>query len=96
MDDLSLLFFASFAFENKLKKFLVVSLATSSVSIFLIFAICSNVYFVNAGSFLFPLLGMGARYGESVSTRILFKGTYLTIFLISSALSKVITPENDM
>ena len=34
----------------------------------------STVCFIKAGSFIFPLIGTGARNGESVSTRILSKG----------------------
>ena len=50
----------------------------------------------NDGSFLFPLKGMGAKKGASVSTRILSKGTYLTTSIKSSTFLNVIIPEKNL
>ena len=41
---------------------------------FLISANFCTVYFINEGSFVNPLFGTGARYGESVSIRSLSIG----------------------
>ena len=60
------------------------------------FATHSATSATNAGSFIFPLLGTGAKYGESVSIKNLSSGTYFAISLNSSDFLKVTTPENEM
>ncbi len=51
---------------------------------------------MNAGSLRRPRCGIGAKKGESVSTRILSRGTNFTASRSSSAFLNVIIPENDM
>ena len=47
-----------------------------SIGTFLTWDNFSTVYFRNEGSFVFPLKGIGAKYGESVSTKSLSNGMY--------------------
>ena len=47
---------------------------------------------MNAGIFVFPRLGVGAKYGESVSTKILSLSTRETIFLKYEEFLNVIIP----
>ena len=51
--------------------FLYVVMATFSNVVFLISAIFFAVYLIFLESFLFPLLGSGLKYGQSVSIKIL-------------------------
>ncbi|KPJ56836.1 hypothetical protein AMJ49_03780 [Parcubacteria bacterium DG_74_2] len=47
---------------------------------FFIFAIYSTISFTAKGLFLFSPKFGGVKYGQSVSTKILFKGIFLIIF----------------
>jgi hypothetical protein len=40
----------------------------------------SSVYFIKLGSFFFPLIGMGAKNGLSVSIRSFYNGIVLNVF----------------
>ena len=82
--------------KNILLKFFDVEKAISSKDIFLICAIFSATNFTFDGKFFFHLKGTGERYGESVSTSSLSKGTISTDLHISSTLLNVIIPLNDI
>ena len=51
-----------------------------------------KVYFIKLGSFLTPLIGMGAKKGLSVSMSNLFKGIVLNVFCKSIVFLNVIMP----
>ena len=55
-------------------------------------AINSATFSTNAGSFLLPLWGTGAKNGESVSIKYLSFGTILAHSWISCAFGKVTIP----
>ena len=57
---------------------------------FLISANFCTVYFINEGSFVNPLFGTGARYGESVSIRSLSIGIEEAVSCNSILFLKVI------
>ena len=82
--------------SKKIKKVISCNLC----HIFDVFSFISAIFFkvcvTNDGSFLFPLKGIGAKKGASVSTRILSKGTYLTTSIKSSTFLNVIIPENEI
>ena len=73
-----------------------VASATSSKLTPLISAIRSATYLTYAGSFRCPRWGVGAKYGESVSTSILSRGTYLATSAAFLALANVTGPAMDM
>ena len=56
----------------------------------------STVYFMNEGSFVFPLKGIGAKYGESVSTKSLSTGIYDAASTKSEEFLKVTIPLIDI
>ena len=65
------------------------------ISDILIFFISANffiVYLIKLGSFFFPLIGIGARKGLSVSTNNLLLGIFVNVFCKSELLLKVIIP----
>ena len=55
-----------------------------------------TVYFIKLGSLDLPLKGTGARYGASVSTKILLFGIFLKVLARSSDFLKVTTPLADI
>ena len=70
----------------------MVFFSISLVEIFFIEANFSIVCIIYEGSLDLPLNGIGARYGESVSTSNLFKGIMDTASLISVESLKVTIP----
>ena len=67
-------FFTSYGRPKRILAFLDVAEAISSKSVFLRRAISCAVKVTKSGSFLFPLLGTGARKGASVSISIYSSG----------------------
>ena len=70
--------------------------ATVSGGRFLISAIFSTTYFRFVESFLLPRFGLGARYGQSVSMRMLSIGIAATVSTSFFALENVTTPPTPM
>ena len=56
----------------------------------------SKVYLIKDGSFVFPLIGMGAKKGLSVSNNKRFKGRDFIVSLKSFAFLKVIIPDKEI
>jgi hypothetical protein len=81
---------------NKLKKLFVVISLVSLIGMFFISETFLSVSVINAGSFLLPLKGIGAKKGASVYIKILFIGIISHDFLIFSAFLNVIIPEKEI
>ena len=77
---------------NRVKKFLVVWFLKKSSSTSRTSAPFLAIKETKAGSLDFPRCGTGAKYGASVSTKILSLGISLKVFANSSDFLKVITP----
>ena len=64
---------------NSLLKLLVVNFDISSTVVSLSVDNFSSVYLIKLGSFFFPLIGIGAKNGLSVSIRSFSKGIVLKV-----------------
>src|SRR3954452_23006903 len=78
------------------RKFSVVRAASSSTGMPLTSATTAAVWATKAGSLRLPRLGIGARNGASVSTRIRSSGTVRTMSRNSSDFRKVTMPDREI